>query len=360
MVREYDLDALSYYYHGSDENHYEQVQSGFIVGHSLLTADGVPCAGEGDIKTCAAMKICDALGLGGSFSEIVAMDYVHNTMLLGHDGPFHISISNARPMLRGMGVKVIEIPTDPETGISVEALELALEQWPIKGIILVPNCNNPLGFIMPDARKRAVLSLAQRHDIVIFEDDVYGELATEYPRPRTIHSWDIDGRVLLCSSFSKSIAPGLRVGWVAPGRYHDKLMHMKYAISSFNVPSTQMAAATFVLEGHYHRHIRRMRQIYQRNLALYTCWIREYFPCEICITRPKGGFLLWIELPEQVDMVCVARQLCRMKIQVAAGSIFSASGKYRNCLRINCALPLSETYREALKQIGEAVYRAME
>ncbi|HCO0775252.1 TPA: PLP-dependent aminotransferase family protein, partial [Escherichia coli] len=263
-------------------------------------------------------------------------------------------------MLRGMGVKVIEIPTDPETGISVEALELALEQWPIKGIILVPNCNNPLGFIMPDARKRAVLSLAQRHDIVIFEDDVYGELATEYPRPRTIHSWDIDGRVLLCSSFSKSIAPGLRVGWVAPGRYHDKLMHMKYAISSFNVPSTQMAAATFVLEGHYHRHIRRMRQIYQRNLALYTCWIREYFPCEICITRPKGGFLLWIELPEQVDMVCVARQLCRMKIQVAAGSIFSASGKYRNCLRINCALPLSETYREALKQIGEAVYRAME
>ena len=84
-----------------------------------------------------------------------------------------------------------------------------------------------------------------------------------------------------------------------------------------------MAAATFVLEGHYHRHIRQMRQNYQRNMALYTCWIWEYFPCEICITRPKGGFLLWIELPEQVDMVCVARQLCRMKIQVAAGSIFS-------------------------------------
>ena len=203
-------------------------------------------------------------------------------------------------------------------------------------------------------------SFPEKVTVVIFEDDVYGELATEYPRPRTIHSWDIDGRVLLCSSFSKSIAPGLRVGWVAPGRYHDKLLHMKYATSSFNVPSTQMAAATFVLEGHYHRHIRRMRQNYQRNLALYTCWIREYFPCEICITRPKGGFLLWIELPEQVDMVCVARQLCRMNIQVAAGSIFSASGKYRNCLRINCALPLSETYREALKQIGEAVYRAME
>lgn len=120
-------------------------------------------------------------------------------------------------MLRGLGLKTIEIPTDPETGISIEALELALDQWPIKGVILVPNCNNPLGFIMPDARKRAVLNLAQRYDIVIFEDDIYGELATEYPRPRTIHSRDIDGRVMLCSSFTKTIAPGLRIGWIAPG-----------------------------------------------------------------------------------------------------------------------------------------------
>ena len=340
-----------------------------VVQHNLQTVLGYDLlAGQRVLREQIARLMLDS-GSVVTADDIIITSGCHNSMslalmavckpgdIVAVESPCYYG---SMQMLRGMGVKVIEIPTDPETGISVEALELALEQWPIKGIILVPNCNNPLGFIMPDARKRAVLSLAQRHDIVIFEDDVYGELATEYPRPRTIHSWDIDGRVLLCSSFSKSIAPGLRVGWVAPGRYHDKLMHMKYAISSFNVPSTQMAAATFVLEGHYHRHIRRMRQNYQRNLALYTCWIREYFPCEICITRPKGGFLLWIELPEQVDMVCVARQLYRMKIQVAAGSIFSASGKYRNCLRINCALPLSETNREALKQIGDAVYRAME
>lgn len=117
MVREYELDALSYYYHGSDNNHYEQVQGGFIVGHSLLTAAGVPCAGEGDIKTCVAMKICDSLGLGGSFCEIVAMDYLHNTMLLGHDGPFHISIADGKPMLRGMGV----YHGKKGSGISVEA-----------------------------------------------------------------------------------------------------------------------------------------------------------------------------------------------------------------------------------------------
>lgn len=117
MVRAYDLDALSYYYHGSDGNHYEQLQSGFIVGHSLLTAGGVPCAGEGDIKTDVAMKICDTLDVGGSFSEIVAMDYLSNTMLIGHDGPFHIGISDGKPVLRGMGV----YHGKRGSGVSVEA-----------------------------------------------------------------------------------------------------------------------------------------------------------------------------------------------------------------------------------------------
>lgn len=263
-------------------------------------------------------------------------------------------------LLRGFDIKAIEIPTDPETGISVEALELALEQWPIRGVILVPNCNNPQGFIMPEARKKAVLALAQRYDIVIFEDDIYGELATEYPRPRTIKSYDIDGRVLLCSSFTKSVAPGLRVGWIVPGRYRDRVLHMKYAAIGSTVPTTQMAVAAFIRDGHYHRHIRRMRQIYQQHLETYTCWIRQYFPAEICVTRPKGGFMLWIELPEGVDLLCVSRQLSRLKIQTAPGSIFSASGKYRNCLRVNCAMPLTERYRDAIRKVGEAVHIAME
>ncbi|MGU3524279.1 PLP-dependent aminotransferase family protein [Enterobacteriaceae bacterium C23F] len=263
-------------------------------------------------------------------------------------------------LLRGFGIKTIEIPTDPQTGISIEALELALEQWPVKGVILVPNCNNPLGFIMPDARKRQILALAQRYDIAIFEDDIYAELANDYPRPRTIQSWDIDGRVLLCSSFTKSVAPGLRVGWIVPGRYYDRVLHMKYATSATNVPVTQLAVAAFIREGHYHRHVRRMRQIYHSNMETYTSWIREYFPCDICVTRPQGGYMLWVELPEIVDMVCVAKQLCELKIQVAPGSLFSASGKYRNCLRINCALPTTETHRCVMEKLGAAIYKAME
>ena len=263
-------------------------------------------------------------------------------------------------LLRGLGIKTIEIPTDPQTGIGIEALELALDQWPIKGVILVPNCNNPLGFIMPDSRKKQILALAQRHDIAIFEDDIYAELANEYPRPRTIKSWDIDGRVLLCSSFTKTVAPGLSVGWIVPGRYYDRVLHMKYATSATNVPVTQLAVAAFIREGHYHRHVRRMRQIYHANMGTYTCWIREYFPCDICVTRPQGGYMLWVELPEVVDMVCVAKQLCDLKIQVAPGSLFSASGKYRNCLRINCAMPTTEKHHEVMKKLGEAIHKAID
>ncbi len=117
LVREYDLDALTYYYHGAPNSEYEKLQSGFIVGHSLLTAKGVPCSGEGDLKTAIAMKICDILGTGGSFSEIVVVDYIDETILLGHDGPFHLAISDGKPILRGMGL----YHGKQGTGVSVEA-----------------------------------------------------------------------------------------------------------------------------------------------------------------------------------------------------------------------------------------------
>ncbi len=270
------------------------------------------------------------------------------------------SFHGTMQMLRAFGIKVIEIPTDSVTGISVEALELALEQWPIKAVILVPNCNNPLGFIMPEARKRAVLNLAQRFDIAIIEDDVYGELAYEYPRPMTIKSLDLDGRVLLCSSFSKTLAPGLRVGWIVPGRYLDRALHMKYIVTGSTGTFAQMAVAEFIRNGNYHRHLRRMRQQYQRNLEVFTCRVRQYFPCGICVSRPQGGFMMWVELPENIDVVPVCCALREKNIHIAVGSLLSASGKYRNCLRLNYALPVDDAIEAALRKTGEALSHVLE
>ena len=262
------------------------------------------------------------------------------------------SFHGAMQALKAHGLKALEIPTDPANGVSLEALELAMEQWPVKLILLTPNCNNPLGYIMPDARKRALLNLVQRYDVPILEDDVYGELAYCYPRPRSIKSFDTDDRVLLASSFSKTVAPGLRTGWVAPGRYLDRIMHFKYIASGTCAPQPQMALAEFVGGGHYEPHIRRMRAQYQRHRDLMSDWVYRYFPEGTRASRPQGGFMLWVELDPQFDSVRLNQMLRSEGVQVAAGNIFSASGKYRNCLRMNYSNRDLPRIEEAVRRVG--------
>lgn len=269
------------------------------------------------------------------------------------------SFHGAMQALKGLGMKALEIPTDPLTGISLDALELALEQWPIKLIQLTPSCNNPLGYIMPEERKRALLTLAQRFDVAILEDDVYGDLAYHYPRPRTIKSFDEDGRVMLCSSFSKTLAPGLRVGWVAPGRYLDRVLHMKYIGTGATAPQPQLAVAEFLKAGHYEPHLRRMRSQYLRNRDQMTDWVMRYFPPGTRASRPQGGIMLWVELPEHFDSHRLNRLLDTQGVQVAAGSIFSASGKYRNCLRMNFAAKATAEIESAVRKVGETVTRLL-
>lgn len=257
--------------------------------------------------------------------------------------------------LKALELKALEIPTDPVTGMSPEALALALEQWPIKTILVTPNCNNPLGYIMPDDNKKKILRLAQQYDISIIEDDIYGDLAYSWPRPLTIKSFDDDGRVLLCGSFSKSIAPGLRVGWIAPGRYLQQVVHMKYIGSGPTATPSQMAVAQFLAQGHYMLHVRRMRQRYQQNYKCISHWVELYFPEGVRISQPQGGFLLWIELPEEIDVLRLNRKLAELRIQVAAGSLFSAAGKYRNCLRLNYAFPMTTAVETAIRALGALI-----
>ncbi|OEC36905.1 DNA-binding transcriptional regulator, MocR family, contains an aminotransferase domain [Pseudomonas cuatrocienegasensis] len=254
--------------------------------------------------------------------------------------------------LKGFGMQALELPTDPLTGISLEALELALEQWPIKAIQLTPTCNNPQGYIMPEANKRALLALAQRYDVAIIEDDVYGELAYSYPRPRTIKSYDEDGRVLLCSSFSKTLAPGLRIGWIAPGRYLDRVLHMKYMGTGSTAQAPQLAITEYLEAGHYEPHLRRMRAQYQRGRDLMIDWVSRYFPAGTRVSRPQGSFMLWLELEAGFDSQRLNRELQAHAIQIAPGSIFSAAGKYRNCLRLNYASQPSAEIEAAVRQVG--------
>lgn len=311
----------------------EQIARVLVDSGCRLGADDLLItAGCHEALSCSVRAVCQP-------GEIVAVD-----------SP---SFFGSMQTLQGLGMKALEIPTDPLTGISLQALELALEQWPIKVIQLNPNCNNPFGYIMPEANKRALLTLAQRYDVAIIEDDVYGDLAYEYPRPRTIKSFDTDGRVLLCSSFSKTLAPGLRVGWVAPGRYREQVAHMKYIGSGCTATQPQLAVADFIAGGHYEPHVRRMRGQYQQSRDEMTAWVSRYFPAGTRVSRPRGGFMLWLELPEPFDSIVLNQALKPQGVQIAVGSIFSASGKYRNCLRMNFAARSTAQIEEAVRKVGQ-------
>lgn len=258
-------------------------------------------------------------------------------------------------ILKANGLKALEIPTDPQTGISLEALELALEQWPICAIQVTPTCNNPLGYTMPESRKRALVALAQRFDVAIIEDDIYGDLAFSTPRPKTLKAFDDDGRVLLCSSFSKTLLPGLRVGWIAPGRYRDQVMHMKYVSTGASATLPQLAVAEFIAKGHYEHHLREIIRQLQRHRDIMLGWIKQHFPASTRVSYPKGGFLLWLELPAGVDCVRLNDRLAPSYIRIAPGSLFSASGKYRHCLRLNYASQLTPSVAAAIRTVGETV-----
>ncbi|WP_432454195.1 MULTISPECIES: PLP-dependent aminotransferase family protein [unclassified Agarivorans] len=252
-------------------------------------------------------------------------------------------------------LKVLEIPTHPETGISLPALELALEQWPIKVLQLIPSSNNPLGYQMPEKNKLKLLRLAEKYDFAIIEDDILGDTVYQHPRPRSLKSYDSNERVLFCSSFSKTIAPGLRVGWVAPGRFGKMLTHLKF-VSSLGANSLPLlAVADFIEQGYYEKHLRLAKQQYQSNRDLMLQWLKRYFPKGTKISRPQGGFFLWVELPEQINAEQLNERLKPLRIGIAPGNLFSAANKYQHCLRLNYANLPNQRIERAIETIGKQV-----
>lgn len=258
-------------------------------------------------------------------------------------------------ILNALGLKALEIPTHPSEGISLDALELALDQWPIRAILVISSFSNPLGGSISDENKLRLLKLAQNYDLPIIEDDIYGELAYRQPRPKTIYSMDSEGRVILCSSFSKTLAVGLRVGWVLPGRYRERVLHMKYTGTASTVLLTQLAIAQFIEQGYYERHLRKMRLQYQAGRDAFVRQIEQSFPEETRVSFPQGGFMLWVEMPHPIDGRVLAERMEVHRIKIASGGIFSASGKYRNCTRLNYARGTDSVILAAIKLLGHEV-----
>lgn len=259
-------------------------------------------------------------------------------------------------MIQGLGLKVLEIPMSPTHGINLEALEIALGRHRVQACLLIPNFNNPLGFCMDDDRKKRLLGLMKRHAVPVIEDDINGDLSFSGTRPSVIKAWDTDGDVLLCSSFSKTLAPGYRVGWIAPGRYMDRIQREKLMINIATPTPTQLAVAEFLVSGGYEHHLRSIRKIYGKRIVQMADAVGHYFPSGTRVTRPEGGFALWVEMPENVDSIALYGRALKKGITVAPGKIFSPTHRFNHCIRLNAAF-WSEKTRWAVKTLGELVCR---
>jgi DNA-binding transcriptional MocR family regulator len=258
-----------------------------------------------------------------------------------------------------LGARVLEIPTHPRDGISLGALQFAIEHNPVRAVLVISNFNNPLGSCIPDERKKDLVELLGRHDIPLIENDVSGEIYFSDKRPSVAKAFDNKGLVMLCSSFSKDISPDLRVGWAAPGRYRDQVEWLKFTNTVSTSTLAQMAVTEFLESGNYDRHLRRIRREYARNVTLMSQAVMRYFPPETRVTRPTGGFVMWVQLPETVDSLELYKLALKGGIALAPGQLFSPTYQFPNFIRLNAAEWTYSTER-ALEQLGEMVTELMQ
>jgi len=227
-----------------------------------------------------------------------------------------------------------------------------LQRHPVKACWFMPNFQNPLGSLMPDASKQALVELLARHAVPLIEDDVYGEMYFGLRRPLPAKAYDRQGLVLHCSSFSKCLAPGYRVGWVAAGRFAEKIQRLKLMSTLATAIPSQMAISDYLEGGGYERHLRQLRQSLVAQQALALELIARHFPPGTRVTRPQGGYFLWLELPPEVDALALHRLALAQRISIAPGHLFSADRRFSHCLRLNYGHPGDARFEAALKTVG--------
>jgi DNA-binding transcriptional MocR family regulator len=263
-------------------------------------------------------------------------------------------------IIESLGLRALEVPANPRTGLDVSALEETLRAQPIRAVVVTPTVSNPLGSVMPDEERERLVRITKRYDVPIIEDDVYAELMFDGSRPRPLRAFagpSEDSHVLLVGSVSKTLAPGYRVGWLAGGRWHDQIVRLKCGQSLACPTMPGMAVAEFLASGGYDRHLRRLRAALAGNIERYRETIASEFPEGTRVSAPRGGFVLWVELPPGIDALELHEQALRRRIVVAPGPLFSARQRFANFIRISAGAPWSDRIAEALRTLAKLVAR---
>jgi len=252
-------------------------------------------------------------------------------------------------------LRAIEVPTHPGEGIDLDALADALKRQRPAACWLMTNFQNPLGSSMGEAKKRDLVALLARHRTPLIEDDVYGELYFDARRPKPAKAFDDEGWVLHCSSFSKCLAPGYRIGWAAPGRFVRDIARLKLSTSLTASVPAEAALAVFLERGGYDRHLRQLREALTRQQQAMIAAIARHFPATTRITHPRGGYFLWAELARGVDAIDLHRRALARNISIAPGPIFSSRGEFANFVRLNYGAPWDERAEEAMATLGKLI-----
>ena len=256
--------------------------------------------------------------------------------------------------LQALGLRAVEIPMQPRTGMSLDALELALDTQPIKAVLAVPTVSNPMGTVMPTASKKRLAEMLGRRGIPLIEDVICNELAPTEEARRAVRSFDTDGRVLLCGSFGKTLAPGLRgIGWVEAGRWSSEVAGLKRSLSGGGSTVVEWAVADLLEHGGYEQNLRQLRRNFAEQVDIARQIIGSAFPPGTRVTDPSGGFVLWVELPRAVDAIELYRRCIGQGIVVVPGPLFTTTTRYRNCLRLNAGAPWTAEREQALRLVGQ-------
>lgn len=259
--------------------------------------------------------------------------------------------------IEALGLKVMEVPCQPETGMDVDELSRRLLERRVAAVLAVPSFSNPLGSCMPDDAKQRLVALLSERSIPLVEDDVYGDLAFGPARPRPAKAFDRDGSVIYCGSFSKTLAAGFRVGFVAPGRWRERVEVLQFATRVAVPTLPQRAVARFLADGGYDRHLRALRVRLEQNVARAAAVVAAEFPAGTRVSRPRGGCFLWVEMPLAVDALQLQRRALEAGVSIAPGHVFSASSAHASCIRLSCGEPWSERIDAAIRLVGRLARR---
>ena len=257
-------------------------------------------------------------------------------------------------LIDSLGMLAIEVETCPEEGVVISEVDRVLAEHEVKACVFSTTLGNPLGVTMPDADRLRLIDVLRRHEVVLIEDDVYGDLRFDGVRPTPAQFLGRGVRALTCGSFSKTVAPGYRIGWIVAGEYIDRVGRLKRAYSCSSGLLQQLTLADFLANGDYVRHLKSLRPVLHRNAERMGALVAEHFPAETRTSKPMGGSVLWLELPATVDTVGLFDDAIAAGISIAPGRIFSPCVRYANCLRLSFGHPWGARIEDAMAWLGRA------